>query len=295
MEEYYWDKKIEYLKNSRYLYHNDDYFEFLVTRVWNFPNPVHIVDFGCGAGYLGLKLLPILHKGSKYTGVDKGQKLIQQAKEIFSELPYETEFINGDITEIELKENSYDAAICHALLLHVVNPKKVISKMIRNVKEKGKVICIEPHWNSAMANFYVNELELSKTVNLGILQKLYENDRLRTGKDGNIGIRIPIYMRELGLTEVGSRVSDCVRYLNSDMNKNEKEVLHKLLCDEGFGAAKINEEDFIRNLVNRGLSINEANELLEIIKYSTEQFSENGLNFNAIFAPTMIISYGTKV
>jgi hypothetical protein len=33
MSEYYWDNKIEYLKNTRKLYYNDDYLEFLVKTV----------------------------------------------------------------------------------------------------------------------------------------------------------------------------------------------------------------------------------------------------------------------
>jgi 16S rRNA G1207 methylase RsmC len=37
---------------------------------------VKIIDFGCGYGYLGMKLLPLLPKGSTYTGVDKGVRRI---------------------------------------------------------------------------------------------------------------------------------------------------------------------------------------------------------------------------
>ena len=83
MEEYYWDTKLEYLKRTRDLYYNDDYIEFLVNYVWKLSKPVHIIDFGCGYGYLGLKLLPLLPKGSTYTGVDKGEQLISQARELF--------------------------------------------------------------------------------------------------------------------------------------------------------------------------------------------------------------------
>lgn len=73
MGEYYWDTQIDYLMNTRYLYFNDDYLEFLIKKVWDLSKPLHIVDFGCGCGYLGLKLLPLLPKGSKYTGIDLGE------------------------------------------------------------------------------------------------------------------------------------------------------------------------------------------------------------------------------
>lgn len=80
MSEYYWDTKVDYLKTSRSLYFNDDYLEFLIYKVWGFTNPIKIIDFGCGLGYLGLKFLPLLPKGSTYTGIDKGEKLIEEAK-----------------------------------------------------------------------------------------------------------------------------------------------------------------------------------------------------------------------
>lgn len=55
MSDYYWDDQIEYLRNTRWLYYNDDYLE--------------------------LKLLPLLPEGSTYTGLDKGKELIKQAND----------------------------------------------------------------------------------------------------------------------------------------------------------------------------------------------------------------------
>ncbi|WP_240661818.1 methyltransferase domain-containing protein [Paenibacillus xylanexedens] len=97
MSDYYWDDQIEYLRNTRWLYYNDDYLEFLVQRVWKIEKSVDLIDYGCGYGYLGLKLLPILPEGSTYTGLDKGEELIKQAKEIFSKTSYQTTFIVDDI------------------------------------------------------------------------------------------------------------------------------------------------------------------------------------------------------
>lgn len=72
MDQYYWDDKLEYLTSTRDLYYNDDYLEFLVKSVWKIHESVHIVDYGCGYGYLGLKLLPLLPQGSRYTGITFG-------------------------------------------------------------------------------------------------------------------------------------------------------------------------------------------------------------------------------
>lgn len=136
------DNKIEYLRKTRDAYYNDDYLEFLVQSVWRLNQPVSIIDYGCGYGYLGLKLLPLLPKGTKYTGIDKGNQLINEARTVFGTLPYETEFIVGDITEARM-ECKYDVALCHAFLMHMTDPILVLKKMIDSVVDQGRIICFE--------------------------------------------------------------------------------------------------------------------------------------------------------
>ncbi len=294
MSEYYWDEKIEYLLRSRRLYHNDDYLEFLLTRVLRLTEPTDLIDFGCGAGYLGLKLLPYLPKGSRYTGIDRGEELIRTARDLFDRSPYHAEFILGDVESIELPEGGYDLAVCQALLLHLTEPKNVLSTMIRCTRPGGKVLCIEPHRNGFLANHLIHELDINNTRNPTILQKLWEEDRLRTGKDGNIGIRLPVYMRELGLNDVECRVSDRVNYLHPDLPADEKERLYAALREEAFGSPGMDDQAVIANLIGRGLTSDEATEQLEIEKYVSTEFTAHGREYNTVAGSSMMICYGTK-
>jgi SAM-dependent methyltransferase len=202
MSEYYWDSKIDYLRNTRWLYYNDDYLEFLIKKVWKMHAPVNIVDYGCGYGYLGLKLLPLLPDGSTYTGIDKGEDLIKEAREVFDKLPYSVEFIQGDIEELKV-HRQYDIALCHAFLLHMKSPRDILQKMIDSVLDGGRIICFEPHWIANAANYGFDEIQHSEVVRLGILQKLYEVDASRSGKNGNIGMRAPYSSKSAGITECG--------------------------------------------------------------------------------------------
>lgn len=138
MSEYCWDSQVEYLRNTRCLYYNDDYLEFLVKIVWKIDRPVKIIDFGCGYGYLGLKFLPLLPEGSTYTGIDNGSKLIQAAREIFEHQEFETEFIKADIEEVVIARD-YDIAMCHAFLLHMPDSRAIL------LQNHGRIICFEPH------------------------------------------------------------------------------------------------------------------------------------------------------
>lgn len=242
METYDWNNKLTYLKNTRDLYYNDDYVSFLVNTVWKINKPVHIVDFGCGYGYLGLVLMPLLPKGSKYTGIDSGGTLLAEARELFRLLPYESQFLEGDATEIELKD-TYDIAICHAYLLHMISPKTMLKKMIHSVKKGGKIICFEPHWISNMASYLLDGEKQSEFIPLGVLQKLFESDTQRNGKDGNIGMKIPIYLSELGVKNIECRVSDKVNFLDSNMHHNDKQSLYHSLKEEGLQAIRVISRD----------------------------------------------------
>lgn len=291
METYEWNSKLTYLKNTRDLYYNDDYISFLVNTVWKVSKPVHIVDYGCGYGYLGLVLMPLLPKGSKYTGIDSGEALLAEARELFHLLPYESEFLEGDATEIELKD-TYDIAICHAYLLHMISPKTMLKKMIHSVKKGGKIICFEPHWISNMASYLLDGEKQSKIIQLGILQKLFESDTKRNGKDGNIGMKIPMYLSELGVKNIECRVSDKVIFLDSNIHHKDKNDLYHSLKEEGIAGNPGDKQQFIERLMARELTYDDA-----LAQYEAELqfFKAFHIHTSLVYAPNMKITFGEIV
>ncbi|MFI8678837.1 class I SAM-dependent methyltransferase [Bacillus thuringiensis] len=291
METYDWNSKLAYLKNTRDLYYNSDYVSFLVNSVWKISEPVHVVDYGCGYGYLGLLLMPLLPEGSKYTGIDSGETLLAEARELFRLLPYESEFLEGDAIEIELND-TYDIAICHAFLLHMSSPKTMLQKMIHSVKSGGKIICVEPHWISNMSSYTLDGENQSEIIQLGILQNLFESDTQRNGKDGNIGMKIPIYLSELGVKNIECRVSDKVNFLDSNMHHNDKNDLYQSLKEEGIADNPGDKQQFIERLIGRGLTYDNA-----LAQYEAELrfFKIFHVHSSLVYAPNMKITFGDIV
>ncbi|MCU4981930.1 methyltransferase domain-containing protein [Bacillus thuringiensis] len=291
METYDWNSKLAYLKNTRDLYYNSDYVSFLVNSVWKISDPVHVVDYGCGYGYLGLVLLPLLPGGSTYTGIDSGEALIAEARELFRSLPYESEFIEEDATEIELNDK-YDIAICHAFLLHMSSPKTMLQKMIHSIKKGGKIICFEPHWISNMSSYSLDGEKQSEFIQLGVLQKLFESDTKRNGKDGNIGMKIPIYLSELGVKNIECRVSDKVNFLDSNMHHNDKNDLYQSLKEEGIAGNPGDKQQFIECLIDRGLTYDNA-----LAQYEAELrfYKIFHVHSSLVYAPNMKITFGEIV
>ncbi|WP_081257078.1 MULTISPECIES: class I SAM-dependent methyltransferase [Bacillus] len=288
LETYDWNSKLKYLKNTRDLYYNDDYVSFLVNTVWKITKPLHIVDYGCGYGYLGLVLMPLLPEGSKYTGIDSGETLLAEARELFRLLPYETEFLEGDATEIELND-TYDIAICHAYLLHMSSPKTMLQKMIHSIKRGGKIICFEPHWISNMSSYSLDGENQPEIIRLGALQKLFESDMQRSRKDGNIGMKIPMFLSELGVKNIECRVSDKVNFLDSNMHRNDKKRLYHSLKEEGVAGHPGDKQQVIERLMTRGLTYDDA-----LTQYEAELrfFKAFQMHSSLVYAPSMKITFG---
>ncbi|NBD28201.1 methyltransferase domain-containing protein [Paenibacillus glycinis] len=288
MTAYEWDERIAYLRNTRWLFYNDDYLEFLVRGVWKIDKPVKLVDYGCGYGYLGLKLLPLLPEGSSYTGIDKGVRLLGEARELFSRLTYPSAFIEGDIETIEIARE-YDIALSHAFLLHMTEPERILRKMRNSVVNGGRVICFEPHWIGCMANFALEGAAQSSIIPLGVLQKLYETDAARTSKDGNIGMRLPILMSQLGMKQVGCRMSDRVNFLDQHMDPEGKEALYFALREGGFAQEPADLVEMVARLRQRGLDEEEAAEQAEAERRLAEIFTSSSWLTGA---DNMMISFG---
>ncbi|WP_179281034.1 bifunctional 2-polyprenyl-6-hydroxyphenol methylase/3-demethylubiquinol 3-O-methyltransferase UbiG [Paenibacillus sp. XY044] len=287
MESYDWDEKMGYLRRRMNLYYNDDYIAFLVKSVWKWETPVRIVDFGCGFGQLGLMMLPHLPEGSTYTGIDPGGRQIAAAKELYAHLPWKAEFIQADLEEAD-PGCAFDVAVSHAVLMHRSNPLQLLAKMAGCVKDGGTVICYEPHGCASMASYYFADVLSTEVMPLGPLQKLHEQDALRTGKDANIGMKLPIYFSQLGLRQIESRISDKVNYYDPAQDSEETRDLFGNMLFECPGP----EEDSIQALSERGLTSGEAEQL-----YLAEDLLSQIYTPSIAFAhaPSMKITFGTVV
>lgn len=184
-------------------------------------------------------------------------------------------------------KRQYDIAISHAFLLHMTEPITVLQKMIDSVVDEGRMICFEPHWIANMSNYELHGLEQSKIIQLGILQKLFEEDAKRSGKDGNIGMKVPILLSQLGLRNVECRVSDKVNFLDQHMADLDKEKLFHALKEEGLGQEPNARHKVVTQLMERGLNQVEANRQYEAESVFAREFNENSW---LTYAPNMKIT-----
>lgn len=289
----HWDAKADYFDGCRVLLHNEDYLEFLVSRVWKIDQPCRIVDFGCGSGRFGQMLMPFMPEGSSYTGIDQSAELIAEARKRFTGAPFEAEFYVGDVHEVPFGDDSFDVAVSHAVLMHIPDPMGAIREMIRVTVDGGLVVTCDANRNAHQALFHVEELNTRETTPLELLQTMNREIRLQTGVDHNIGIKTPVLMHKAGLRDVQARMSDCVRLLFPPVDDPYKETLFRAICDEGYGVAEPDAEGRARWKANMmKYSVSEEDAEREIDRELAQDFLGKGREYYTVYASLLSFSFG---
>lgn len=279
-----WEKNSEYLRNRSSMW-NPDYFIFLVNHVWKIDKPVKIADFGCGLGYLGQILLPLLPKGSTYTGFDVSGMLIEEAREIFSDTEWDAEFVEQDVRTYALTEK-YDIAICQTLLIHIPNPIMALEKMVQSVVTGGRVICIEPNWAFTYVGTYKHGMPVYSYADWGVYQKFFDIEVQRGGYDRYIGIKIPAMMHDLGLKNIDIRINDKASF---DFREPDKKKLEKDKEER-----KNNRFDNLEFYIKAGIDKDEAERHIENILLAEDYENNHDEPLPVVSAAAWLVSFGEK-
>jgi ubiquinone/menaquinone biosynthesis C-methylase UbiE len=290
----YWDDQYERLSATRPQYHNEDYWRFLVREVWRVDDrPRAAVDFGCGYGWVGLFLMPMLAPGSDYTGLDRSEALLERGRSLFAGRPYDARLVQGDATSTDFSDNQFDIAIAHALLMHLPEPGRALAEMIRVTRDGGLVITCDATHNAINALIHVHETDEQDNAPLSLFQAMNTHARRHSGVDHNIGMKTPVLMRRLGLRDVEARVSDAVRLSFPPLDTPEKERLFKAICDDGLGIVPSDEESFeqaVASLMARGAPQDAA--AAELRREMNNDYRNLGRGYHIVVPGMMTISFG---
>lgn len=290
-----WDDKADHLAASRTRFHNEDYWRFLVREVWRIDrDPCRLADFGCGAGWGGLFLMPMLAAGSDYTGVDRSEPLLEQARARFAALPYGARFFHGDVSAAApFEDDQFDVSFAHTVMMHLPEPRRTLAEMIRVTRDGGLVITGDASRNAINALIHVHETDSQDHVPLSLFQAMNAETRRRSGVDYNIGMKMPVLMHQAGLRDVQARVSDAVRLVFPPLDTPAKENLFQGVCDDGLGGYPADEESFQRTLaalVARGAP--EAAAAAELRREMAGDYRRRGRDYHTVQPGLITLSFG---
>lgn len=98
-----------------------------------------LIDVGCGAGYF---MLSASRRGWKADGTEISEEAIRLAAEKGQKV------FKGDVSDMDLKDRTYDVAVLMELLEHASNPELIIKRLSRALRPGGLLYITTPNYNS---------------------------------------------------------------------------------------------------------------------------------------------------
>lgn len=287
-----WENRNQVIQNNRLFFWNDDYLEFLVKEVWKIKKPIDVIEFCCCNGDLGKRLMEVLPEGSSYTGVDS-KCLVEVAKENFHNTKYKTNFVATDIYKFQ-PNKQYDLSICQATLRHMNQPMQILWKMKYAVKQNGLVVSIEINREIENIGLYVDGIEYDHMCTSFDWKKLWLKELNHEGRDYAIGMRVPFYMKEIGLRDVDVRMNDKATFITPE-HKDYKKLRDALVAFRGWTSTHPTvSESTIDFYMSRGYKRVEVEKLCEFQKEMAEHFEKNQEELSFLHVFGFLISYGRR-
>ena len=290
----YWEKRLEYLRRTRKTMWNEDYMNFLIKDVWKIDKPLTVLDCGCGYGFLGLMIMPMLPKGSKYEGIDFSGTMIEAAKENYRATDIDSRLIVSDIMQYRTNER-YDMVISQAVLRHVDNGEAVLKRMAGFVRDGGILVSMECNREFEAAGLYIHGMDYNKLCRHDGLEKLWQTELENQNRDYSIAMKIPHYMKAAGFKNVSCRMNDRVTFLEPEQ-QDYSDMLECTIMKDHWSDEKTDKEieENISYFMNHGMSRKEAEDYCRqqngIVAYLKKHRGEVALTqFTGI-----MISYGWK-
>ena len=286
----YWEKRLQYLQRTRKLLWNEDYMRFLVQDVWKLREPVSVLDCGCGYGYLGMMLMPLLPAGSRYVGIDFSPTMIQAARENFRDAHFQV----ADILEYQTRE-TYDVVISQAVLRHVNDGMRFLQKMASFVNPGGLLVSMECNREFEADGLYIRGIEYADLCRPDGLLKLWKTELEQQNRDYAIAMKIPHYMKELGLQGVASRMNDRVTFLEPEQ-ADYGEMLENMAGADRWGDRKSEQqmEEELAYFMNHGMSRSEAEDYMRQQNQIVRHLRKNAGQVALTKTTGIMVSYGWK-
>ncbi|MET7333970.1 class I SAM-dependent methyltransferase [Nonomuraea sp. NPDC005650] len=119
-------------------------------RAWISPDPVDVLDVGCGTGSLSGLLAAA---GHRVTGVDVAPRMIEQARAKLSSAGLAGRFLVGDAAAPPTGEDRFDVVLCRHLVWTLPAPEAALREWTGRLRPSGRLVLVEGRWRETGAPY----------------------------------------------------------------------------------------------------------------------------------------------
>jgi len=153
----------------------------------------HLLDVGCGPGYVSLELARLVGNSGHVLAVDMSQRFIAYLREQIRLRGTENiKTMIGDVGQLDIAGRSVDGAYARWVLCFVENPESVVATVARALRP-GKAFVVQDYFNYEAAVIAPRD-EIFDHV----FRVVGQSFRMRQG-DPNVGSHVPLMMERCGL------------------------------------------------------------------------------------------------
>lgn len=184
-----------------------------------------VLDAGCGSGTNSHRLA---ERGFDTTGVDMSAFALERARADVPEVVFE----QGDLTDLRFADHSFDAVLCHGVLMHIPDFTAAIGELVRVIRPGGYLVLAESNASSIEMRAFL--LHWKRSTRVRVERGQHGIDTWSDTADGPLlsrKFRIPWLVRELQkrnmtLTKrLSSELSELYIYFRS---RQAKALIHAI-------------------------------------------------------------------
>jgi ubiquinone/menaquinone biosynthesis C-methylase UbiE len=112
----------------------------------------HVLDVGCGPGFLAADMLPEVAPGGTVVGVDISASMLAMARDRLARAVIDgrASFVEGDATALPFDSNQFDAVASTQVIEYLDEPAAGIAEIYRVLRPGGRVVLLDTDWSTML-------------------------------------------------------------------------------------------------------------------------------------------------
>jgi ubiquinone/menaquinone biosynthesis C-methylase UbiE len=260
---------VKYLSRSRqWMYEPDDL--PLIRRFFDVRQGKHVLDVGCGLGFLARILAQRVGDRGRVVGLDRKEKLLSKGRSISRRTRDGIRFRKGDALDMPFRDNTFDVAVCQTLFINTTNPERLIAEMTRVVRPGGVIGCLEPVRQIDGLNSFSPPpwRKDDTTTGMRIWHAAQRIGTKKTGMDDTIAPSLPDLFFRTGLKEIRTRGFALTR---CDLERDKSELRESLRENARYRPSKT----YVKRAIEGGISHRTIERLNKRIKKISKELLRN--------------------